>query len=475
MRTRSMGGITAPTLRGRRQHFLKTKFFLNAQAAACSVILYLGLVPPLHCQDSSALHTLTLDEAVDLAIHNNRTLQIGALEVEKSKQDAAAFRTKRLPNVSTNLVVGELLTNVDFRFQEGQFGTFPGIGPIPSKDTTIETGKRPIAFTVAQIAQPISQQYKLGLGLRLKQLTTEIESEKLRGQRQAIVSRTKEAYYKLVQTEAALHASQESLRYYRELDRVTDSYMLEKTALKSDSLEVKARVAQEEYATLQLTDTMSTTKEQLNLLLGRDIRTDFDIQAIPAATEIEQELPAAQALALANRPELRQAQVTAQQAEYDRRLAKADYIPDVNLLFYYASPFGTDFLPHNIASLGVQIQWEPLDWGRRKHEIEQKKLSLQQSQHALTETQAKIVIEVNELFRRLSEARALLALTNLNREAAAERLRVIVDRYSEKASLLRDVLESQAAYSQAGSAYQQALASFWSAKAEFEKAMGEDR
>jgi outer membrane protein len=259
------------------------------------------------------------------------------------------------------------------------------------------------------------------------------------------------------------------------LDRVTDSYVFEKTALQSDSLEVKARVAQEEYTALKLTNSLSTTKEQLNLLLGRDVRTDFAVQTMPAAAEFEQDLPAAQALALANRPELRQAQVTVQQAEYDRRLAKADYIPDVNLLFYYASPFGTDFLPHNVASLGVQIQWEPLDWGRRRHEIEQKNLSMQQSQHALTETQSKIVIDVNDHFRRLSEARALVAVTNLNREAAGERLRVITDRYSEKASLLRDVLESQAAYSQAGSAYQQALASFWSAKTELEKALGEDR
>jgi outer membrane protein len=464
-----------PPVRGGRLHSVKTRLFWDAQAAACSIILCFGLVPSLHCQDSNALDTLTLDEAVTLAVHNNRTLQIAALEVEKSKQDAAAFRTKRLPNVSTNLVVGELLTDVDFRFQEGQFGTFPGTGPIPSKNISIETGKRPFAFTVAQVAQPISQQYKIGLGLRLKQLTTDIESEKLRGQRQAIVSQTKKVYYELVQTEAALHASQESLRYYHELDRVTDSYVFEKTALQSDSLEVKARVAQEEYTALKLTNSLSTTKEQLNLLLGRDVRTDFAVQTMPAAAEFEQDLPAAQALALANRPELRQAQVTAQQAEYDRRLAKADYIPDVNLLFYYASPFGTDLLPHNIASLGVQIQWEPLDWGRRKHEIEQKNLSMQQSQHALTETQSKIVIDVNDHFRRLSEARALVAVTNLNREAAGERLRVITDRYSEKASLLRDVLESQAAYSQAGSAYQQALASFWSAKTELERALGEDR
>jgi len=435
----------------------------------------MGLAHPLFAQNGKPPEILTLDDAVTLAIQNNRTLKIAALEVDKSKEDVAAFRTKRLPNVSANLLAGGLLTEANFRFKAGQFGTYPGVGPIPGTDVNIKSGNSPLVFTVAQVAQPLSQLYKIGLGVRLKQLATDLDSQKLKEQRQVIVSQTKQVYYNLVQAQAALHASQENLRYYHELDRVTDGYVLERTALKGDSLEVKARVAQEEYTVLKLTDTVASAKEQLNLLLGRDVRTDFEVQSVPAPASFEQDLHSAQAIALANRPELRQAQLTTQQAEYDRRLAKADYIPDVNLLFHYMSPFGTDFLPRNVASVGLQIQWEPLDWGRRKHEIEQKNLALQQSKQALTETETKILLDVNDHFRKLSEARAMLAVATVNRDAAGERLRVISDRYAEKASLLRDVLESQASFAQAGSSYQQALISFWSAKADFEKALGEER
>jgi outer membrane protein TolC len=51
---------------------------------------------------------------------------------------------------------------------------------------------------------------------------------------------------------------------------------------------------------------------------------------------------------------------------------------------------------------------------------------------------------------------------------------VIQEKFKVQASLVRDVLESEAGLEQAGSDYRQALLSYWNARIEFEKALGEE-
>jgi outer membrane protein TolC len=72
----------------------------------------------------------------------------------------------------------------------------------------------------------------------------------------------------------------------------------------------------------------------------------------------------------------------------------------------------------------------------------------------------------------LAEARALLDTITLTQEAERETMRVVTNRYGQKAALLSEVLQQEAAVAQADSGYQKALAAFWSAKAGFDYALG---
>jgi outer membrane protein len=225
---------------------------------------------------------------------------------------------------------------------------------------------------------------------------------------------------------------------------------------------------------VQLHDNLQTQKEQLNDLLGRDISTSFRTEPVPEMSLAETDLRFAQQTALSQRPEIKQAEITVRQAEYDRRVAKSQYIPDVGAALHYLSPFNVDIVPKNIVAAGIELNWEPWDWGRRKDDINQKKVALDQSQYQLQETRSKILIDVNNRFRKLNESRTLLAVTQAAREAENEKLREVTNKYGQKAVLLRDVLEQQAAVANADNNYQQALLSFWAAKADFEKSLGED-
>ncbi|MFB3922970.1 MAG: TolC family protein [Terriglobia bacterium] len=439
------------------------------------VILWFGM--PGWCQDlaSPASEVLTLDQAIDLALRGNRPVANAALEVEKSVDQIAASRTRRLPAFDVTAFGSQLLTPVDFLFREGAFGRFPGIGPIPAADTRISTPRQPNALVLASATQPLSQLHKIGLGVRLNQLNADIAREHLRLQKQSVVNDVKHTYYSLVQTQSALEAVEETLKLYRELERVVGEGLIQQVALKSDSLDVQARLANAEYQALVLRQAMATQKEQLNLLLGRDIRSGFTVNPVPepAATEIN--LESAQAKALSRRPEILEARLKASQSEYDQRLKKSEFIPDVSLRLSYLSFFNYELLPKNVATLGFYATWEPFDWGRRKFELTQKVRTVQQAKSAVREAETQVLVEVNGRYRKLEESRALLRVAQLTRDTARERLRVATNRYKVQAVQLKDVLTEQTSLAAADRDYAQALAGFWTARADFEKAVGEDQ
>jgi outer membrane protein TolC len=84
------------------------------------------------------------------------------------------------------------------------------------------------------------------------------------------------------------------------------------------------------------------------------------------------------------------------------------------------------------------------------------------------------MLDVNSRERALRQSRMQLRVTRLAQEAAIESARVVKNRYSVEAVLLKDVLQAQVSLEQTYSDYQQALVSFWNARAEFERALGED-
>ncbi|HZQ69364.1 MAG TPA: TolC family protein [Terriglobales bacterium] len=417
---------------------------------------------------------LTLEDAIRLAVTNNRSLKVASLEVDKSKWQVAEVKTKRLPSFSGSVLGSQLLNEVSFNFPAGAFGNIPGVGPFPTADTKITTPRQPIAYVMSQATQPLSQLYKIHLGVRAQELSAKIAGEKARAERQNLVKDVKQAYYAVLQSESELEAAEANVKQYQELDRVVLQRVSQQAALKSDSMDVKAKFANEKYKLAQLRNTLDSRKEYLNNLLGRDIRTEFETEKVPIASFEEVDLKLAQIRALTQRPEVKQAELSMRQAEYDRRMAKADYIPDVGIAFNYVSNFNVDVLPRNMTSIGFELKWEPWDWGRRKDIVNQKKVTETQAQTQLHDAQARVLMDVNTRFRKLEESRMLISVAQAERDAAQQRLREVTNKYEQQSVLLSDVLHQQASAAGASDDYQQALLGFWSAKSEFEKSLGED-
>ena len=439
--------------------------------------LFLLLLPSIlfsQTTSSGVPDVLTLDEAVNLALRNNRAVRISTLEVEKLGQNISAFRTHRMPVIQISMMGSGLLTPLRFEFEQGAFGTYPGIGPIPAQNKDITTPRQLTGFMMNSVAQPLSQLYKIDLGLKSLEFSRDIGREDLRTKQHEVRDQVTRAYYDLAQTQTALDASLQTIQFYTELDRVTDQFLLQQAVLKGDSIDVKMRLAKERLESTKLRDTLENRQEQLNQLMGRDIRQRFKVEEIQVADPAELDLASAQSRALEQRPELRQAQLRIEQAEYDQRQKKAEYIPDISLSVHQLSFLNFDMLPTNVVTAGVDLSWEPFDWGRKRHELVAKSEAVEQMQTALSETESQILLEVNAQFRKVQEARAALQVAQLAVDETEEQLRVAADAYRIQSLRLDQLLQVQANKSTAGSEYQKALSNYWASRADLAKAMGDE-
>jgi len=448
----------------------------NPCHAACWLVVLLLMLFSLEVcgqeTPSRSNETLTLDQAIALALRDNHGIKIARLAVEMSGDEISAAKTLRLPSLHAySLFSGNLATN-ELEVPNPANTLFPGLGPFFS----LNVERKPTALIGASVIEPLTQQYRIGLQIKQQGLSHDVAQAKLRQQQNETIDQVKKAYYAVLQTQSGLTSVQEALKSYRELDKITGDYVVQNVALKADQLTVQTRLARVQYEEIELTSQQATQKEQLNSLLGRDIGTAFEVSGTPEFASFEPDLTEARRVALEQRPELQKARLLVQQAKLDRRIKKSHYIPDVSAGFTYLTARNfSDAVPKNFANIGVAVTWEVFDWGRKKSELAAKDKAIEQANVGLKEAEDQVLIDVGDKLRKVQLAGQALRVARLSEDSAKENLRVSTGRYRFQAVLLSDVLQSQASLAEANHEYQQALLAFWTAKAEFEKARGEDK
>ena len=242
-----------------------------------TILLAIGLFSlfaqcAVHAQETApaAGETLTLDQAIDLALRQNHSVKIAQLAVARADEDIAAAKTSRLPLLRTHVHVSGNLAKNELNVPNPATNLFPGLGDF----FTLNVDRKPTAIFAVSAMQPLTQQYRIGLHIKQARLAREATQAKLRQQENETIDRVKKAYYSILQTQSALVSVQEAVKSYQELDKVTGDYVVQQVALKADHLVVQTRLAQVQYEKLELSNRLATQKEQFNSLLGRELGAD---------------------------------------------------------------------------------------------------------------------------------------------------------------------------------------------------------
>jgi outer membrane protein len=420
--------------------------------------------------------TITLAEAIRAAESHNRVIRVAELERDKALRDVDVARTHRYPIFSITALGSQPLTQLGITLERGSLGVYPHDGPIPGQTTTLQSPLQFGFIGYASVAQPLTQQKKVGLGIQLAQMGVEATAEQIRATRQGVVNEVRRLYYGIAQAQSGKKTLEATVDFLRQLDRETSQQVVQRVALQADVLNVKAQLIEAEYELLKMDDPIETQREQLNRLMGRSIDAPLDIDVSSIVDSEPVALADAYAEALASRPEIRLAKVQQRRRQLERRLASAERIPDVSLswIALRTANFSSVF-PQSVSSVGLQATWDVFDWGRTRHELEAKQDAEAQAALELKDTEARVMADVAHQYRRIVEARKALELAQALQAAHTETLRVTRNRYLQRDAVLSDMVRLQSSLAEANHRYVQALMDLATAQADFEKAMGRDR
>src|SRR4030095_10843463 len=254
----------------------------------------------------ASTESITLDQAIDLALRNNHAIKIARFGVAKAEEEISVAKTSRLPSLHMYTLLSGNLAKNDIKVPNPAANQFPGLGPF-----FLLTQERKPSFVFATTAvEPLSQQYRIGLKIKMEPLSHEMSEERLIEKQNETIDQVKKTYYAILETKSALSSVGQAVKSYKELDKVTGDYVVQQVALKADHLVVQTRLARAQYDELELSSKLATQKEQLNSLLGREVGYEFEITDAPAFISVETNLTVARPVAFEHRPELQQARLS---------------------------------------------------------------------------------------------------------------------------------------------------------------------
>lgn len=423
---------------------------------------------------------LTLDDAVRLAIQANRSLRNAALESTMLDDRKASLKTQLLPSAHVFALAAQPLAPFDFVIKSGTLGTDSAGTPLPQADANFRDPALPFALLGVTVTEPISSIPTIKRGIGIIDIQKKMAEEQVRLERQTLIRDIRQLYYGIQSVQSALGAAQESVKLSQEIERLTAEYAEKRQVLDVDHLEAQVQLARSMENVLDIENQKETLKAKLNQRIGRNVLTEFTVSEIPessgdAPAEAENVAQARQQ-ALAQRPESRQAELRVEQAKLELRNAAATFNPVIAAQYTGIELFdATPLLPKQIGFAGVSLVWDPFTWGRRKHDLEQRRDEIQEAVNKEEDAKEQVAVDVGEQFRKMQLAAARLRVATLSRQLATEALRVAQKQYEVQFSLVKTVLQAQAALENANADYRRSLGDQLTARAEYERALGGDQ
>src|ERR1700688_3518409 len=253
---------------------------MRLSTVTCVLAAALCLSPCANAQTNGGA-VLALDQALVLAKSTNRDLKLFGLDVGKQREAFGEAKTHLYPRFDTSVLAGQLLAPLDFTIRKGQFGTFPGTGPIPGSNTDLHTPARPIAIASVTATQPLTQLIRIHLSIADQRLRVDASELSFDQRKQKLADDVRQSYYQVLQSQIQYESQQSVVKYLEELLQLTDRRFDQQAALKADKLSVKAELAKATYQLTTIEDTLADSKDALNHLLGRSVQTEFSVEPVP--------------------------------------------------------------------------------------------------------------------------------------------------------------------------------------------------
>ena len=415
------------------------KKFLAAMAAA--VLLHANTT---FAADGVAL---TLDDAISLALENNRLIEQSAEERESARWNLSYTRRRSGPALNLSASQNRI-------FHPSYINGY---------DNSLELSM-PL-YTGGQLE---NQREGARYALNSADLTLE-------NSRQTVKYQAAAAYFQVLQTASLVNVQQQAVELLQEhLRNVSIQYEVG-TVAKADMLATSVQLANTQQSLNTAQGNYQTAVAQLNNILGLPVDTEIATSAEINFVRFSWTEAECLEYALAHRPDGIAASYAVKRAQAQTAAAKSAYLPKVSAVIT-GSESGEGIIKSNLFDdrwvMGVSVSWDIFNNGVTAAQVEESKSAERLAESRALQQLETIQLEIRTAYVNLKTAEKNIATTADAVAKAEEEFAIAQIRYVEGVDTNLNVMNAQEKVVETRNNYYAALYSFNTSRAQIEKAMG---
>lgn len=423
---------------------------------------------------SGAPVSLTLPQAIDLALKQNRTLQLARLAVsdsEHKKEIARSDYFAHIKNESSILHVTEL---AGVEIPAGAFGVSASTGAIPGKSLFIGQGSATAYTSGTGLAQPLTQMFKIRESNRAA--TADVNTAKIQVNQaeDEVALKVRQLYYSLLIAQLRLQADKEEIGASQTKLEESSSAVTEGRALDVTALESRAALLDAKQAALTQDLQINDLTVALDDLLGLPLTAKFLLnEEGPAAALTIPSREECIRIAQAESPDIRIAQQAVVKARAGLSAAKDAYIPDVTGLARYSYQSGVPLLVHNFGTFGFNFTYDLFDGGRRNSQIADSRTLLSEAEVSLAKAEDELTVQVETAYDKVEQLQNMVGVAEEALAVRTEAARLADRQFEQTAALASARAEASAKAAAAKASLLEATLGLTLAQAELKRTIGQ--
>ncbi len=437
-----------------------------------SLLLVILVGRPLRAEDLSEKRSLTLEEAVALAMERNQEVLIARAQAEVLNGKIQEVRSEALPFLSFN--------SSALRWRDPAFLNSSSFDKIPEefKQGLSPTGANLFDYSLS-VKQPLYTSGKVGTALKLASLEAEGVSTDRARVEQDIRLRVIRAFHDLLLAERLLDVSRETVAQREQHVEMARARYEAGVATEVDVLRSQVSLANAQPELLRAENAVRQARAVLNNLLVRPI--DYPTEALGELRFVpvtEADLNKIIRQALDRRPELERLRINELEADAQKKLANAEnrLRLDFNGEYGFSARDPANLWNHGfkrwIFTLSVSL---PIfDGGRRSGLYRQAVAMRKMAELTRAETENDVRLEAQNAVDELERAEKTVEAARLNVHEAERVLAMMQDNYRYGAATTLDVTDAQTALSVARTNLLRGLYDHTLARAQLRWVMGLD-
>ena len=418
-------------------------------------ILLLAFVVTVSCMHAQRM--LTLEECRNLAIQNNKELQISGEKIKMADNEKKAAFTKYFPQLSANgaymwnqkdinlLDMGALSSSLSSSL--GGLAQLPMIQHLMSGVNDMQhLDVQNIWVGNVSLVQPVFMGGKIVNYNQITKFAKQLAESMNNLQLQDLIYKTDETYWQVISLVNKKKLADAYVDLLRKMDSDVTAMIYEGVATEADGLSVKVKLNEAEMAQTKVENGLALTRMLLAQICGLSLEEDLSL-----ADEKLDNFPVETTQASADRNELRSLDLATKIYKRKERIALAEMLPNVALAanYFVTNPnvfngFKNDFA--GMFNVGVMVKVPLSGWWEGTYRRNSAKAETRIKTLEWQDAREKIELQVNQSVYKVNEAGKKLIASSRNMENAEENLRRANFGFEEGVIPALNLMEAQTAW-----------------------------